>query len=313
MARGLGRRSGRHRRRTPEPLPRRSGDRRCSSARRAAPGRRRPCPGFSIGNGRLAWATPPGQDGEGSRVQIVAWARRRRRHHRERPGRGRHRRSLTRDSTERMTGLTTRDDGVHATGVVVSVQLYRATQQVGRRVGAHRRPRPGRATGSRRFTGPQPGGTRPGRRIPAALRSPRTTSRSTIIDRPLDDALRVRGRRRPTRRTFIEPGEAPETGPTQHGRRSNQPEPDSATSAQAAEVHAAPATPRSTTTGRRRCGCRAARSSIICGDGGCIERVVNDYGPQKPSRIVDLYRPDFFKICGCPSWCGVVDVTVYVY
>jgi hypothetical protein len=30
--------------------------------------------GFSIGQGRLAWATPPGQGGEGSRVQIVAWA-----------------------------------------------------------------------------------------------------------------------------------------------------------------------------------------------------------------------------------------------
>ena len=29
--------------------------------------------GFSIGDGRLAWATPPGQGGEGSRVQIVAW------------------------------------------------------------------------------------------------------------------------------------------------------------------------------------------------------------------------------------------------
>jgi hypothetical protein len=30
-------------------------------------------PGFSIGQGRLAWATPSGQGGEGSRVQIVAW------------------------------------------------------------------------------------------------------------------------------------------------------------------------------------------------------------------------------------------------
>ncbi|MFL5719077.1 MAG: zf-HC2 domain-containing protein [Chloroflexota bacterium] len=30
-------------------------------------------PGFSIANGRLAWATPPGQGGEGSRLQIVAW------------------------------------------------------------------------------------------------------------------------------------------------------------------------------------------------------------------------------------------------
>jgi Putative zinc-finger/WD40-like Beta Propeller Repeat len=30
-------------------------------------------PGFSISDGRLAWATPPGQGGEGSRIQIVAW------------------------------------------------------------------------------------------------------------------------------------------------------------------------------------------------------------------------------------------------
>ena len=30
-------------------------------------------PGFSIADKRLAWATPPGQGGDGSRVQIVAW------------------------------------------------------------------------------------------------------------------------------------------------------------------------------------------------------------------------------------------------
>ncbi len=29
--------------------------------------------GFSIGSGRLAWATPPGQDGEGSRLVVFAW------------------------------------------------------------------------------------------------------------------------------------------------------------------------------------------------------------------------------------------------
>jgi len=52
---------------------------------------------------------------------------------------------------------------------------------------------------------------------------------------------------------------------------------------------------------------------VICGAGGCIERVVNDYGPQKPSRVVDLYRPDFFAICGCPSFAGTTQVTVYVY
>jgi hypothetical protein len=30
-------------------------------------------PGFSMGAGRLAWATPPGQGGEESRIQIIAW------------------------------------------------------------------------------------------------------------------------------------------------------------------------------------------------------------------------------------------------
>ena len=51
----------------------------------------------------------------------------------------------------------------------------------------------------------------------------------------------------------------------------------------------------------------------ICGNGGCIVRVVNDYGPQKKSRVVDLYRPDFFAICGCPSLGRHHQVTVYVY
>ncbi len=52
---------------------------------------------------------------------------------------------------------------------------------------------------------------------------------------------------------------------------------------------------------------------VICGGGGCVERTVTDYGPIKPSRIVDLYRPDFFAICGCPWFAGITDVTVYVY
>jgi hypothetical protein len=30
--------------------------------------------GFSIGDGRLVWATPPGQGGEGSRVVVLAWS-----------------------------------------------------------------------------------------------------------------------------------------------------------------------------------------------------------------------------------------------
>jgi len=54
---------------------------------------------------------------------------------------------------------------------------------------------------------------------------------------------------------------------------------------------------------------------VVCGNGGCMERVVNDYGPSaaNPERIIDLYRPDFFRICGCPSWSGTTRVTVKVY
>lgn len=60
---------------------------------------------------------------------------------------------------------------------------------------------------------------------------------------------------------------------------------------------------------------RLPRGTIIrvCGAGGCLERVVTDYGPQSASRIIDLYRPDFFAICGCASWSGTARVTVYVY
>ena len=54
----------------------------------------------------------------------------------------------------------------------------------------------------------------------------------------------------------------------------------------------------------------------VCGAGGCLDRVVNDYGPSatfKPTRIIDMYRPDFFAVCGCPSWAGVAQVTVSIY
>lgn len=61
---------------------------------------------------------------------------------------------------------------------------------------------------------------------------------------------------------------------------------------------------------------RLPRGTIIrvCGAVGCLERIVNDYGPRPVhGRIIDLYRPDFFAICGCGWWSGTTYVTVYVY
>ena len=53
---------------------------------------------------------------------------------------------------------------------------------------------------------------------------------------------------------------------------------------------------------------------VICGAGGCIERVINDYGPSKKGgRIIDMDRPDFFLVCGCGWWSGTTTVTVRVY
>ena len=54
---------------------------------------------------------------------------------------------------------------------------------------------------------------------------------------------------------------------------------------------------------------------IVCGSGGCLERVVSDYGPvaSTKNRIIDLYTPDFFAVCGCPSWSGTTWVTVSIY
>lgn len=53
---------------------------------------------------------------------------------------------------------------------------------------------------------------------------------------------------------------------------------------------------------------------VICGGGGCIERVITDYGPMKAGgRILDLYRSDFFQICGCGWWSGTTEVTIRVY
>jgi hypothetical protein len=53
---------------------------------------------------------------------------------------------------------------------------------------------------------------------------------------------------------------------------------------------------------------------VICGDGGCIERVINDYGPAASTgRVIDLYKPDFVQVCGCAASAGLTEVTIKVY
>jgi hypothetical protein len=113
------------------------------------------------------------------------------------------------------------------------------------------------------------------------------------------------------RTTLVEPGKEPRRGPSdrpaidqpESSRASVRKPPRQTLRGQATFYHhgsTAMRLPRGTTV-------------IICGDGGCVTRVVDDYGPTAPSRIVDLYVEDFFDICGCPSWSGVTAVTVYVY
>jgi hypothetical protein len=111
--------------------------------------------------------------------------------------------------------------------------------------------------------------------------------------------------------SFVEPGEDPRAGPTNRVSL-DQPE-VGATSERKPEKYRL--TGQATFYDNGTTAMRLPRGTVIivCGKGGCLERVVNDYGPQMPERIIDLHRPDFFEICGCPSWTGVVEVTVYVY
>jgi hypothetical protein len=53
---------------------------------------------------------------------------------------------------------------------------------------------------------------------------------------------------------------------------------------------------------------------VVCGAAGCLERVVNDYGPADwTGRVIDMFRPDFFAVCGCDAWSGLTEVTIKVY
>jgi hypothetical protein len=127
---------------------------------------------------------------------------------------------------------------------------------------------------------------------------------------PLDDAHVSAGPISATT-TLVEPAEATESGPSSRAQLDQR-------DASAASVRKPPLyslTGYATFYDNGTTAMRLPRGTVvvICGAGGCIERVVNDYGPQKKIRIVDLYRPDFFDVCGCPWFAGTTWVTVHVY
>jgi hypothetical protein len=110
---------------------------------------------------------------------------------------------------------------------------------------------------------------------------------------------------------FVEPGDAPERIVSRP--RAHQP---SARGGSAQKPPKYKLTGYATFYGNGTTAMRLPRGTtvIVCGKGGCIERIITDYGPVAGTqRIVDLYTPDFFDICGCPSWAGTTWVTVSVY
>ena len=111
---------------------------------------------------------------------------------------------------------------------------------------------------------------------------------------------------------FIEPGDAPETGPT---RRAGVDQPDPGS-------HSSRKPPKYTLRGEATfydngtTAMRLPRGTIVI---ICAAAAAASSGSStttarrsRPGSSTS-YRPDFFEICGCPSWSGVVDVTVYVY
>lgn len=135
-------------------------------------------------------------------------------------------------------------------------------------------------------------------------------ARSSVEIGPLDQAVRSAGAG-DTSAPFVEPGGA--TQATMSRAAMVQPQPG---------VAAALKPPLYTLHGVATfydagfTAMRLPRGTIVrvCGAGGCLERTITDYGPiAGTDRIIDLYRPDFFRVCGCASWSGTAAVSVAVY
>ena len=110
---------------------------------------------------------------------------------------------------------------------------------------------------------------------------------------------------------FIEPGKPPKPA-LAHRARVDQPD-GSAGSVRKPAKYTLTGTATFYNEGLTAMRLPRGTTVIVCGGGGCVERVITDYGPQSPSRIIDLDKHDFFDICGCASWSGTTQVTVYVY
>jgi hypothetical protein len=111
--------------------------------------------------------------------------------------------------------------------------------------------------------------------------------------------------------TLIEPGRSTATGPT-HRAKVTQPV-GSAGSVLKPPKYKLTGTASFYTGGFTAMRLPRGTTVVVCGGAGCIERVIDDYGPQSPNRIIDLDKNDFFHICGCPSWSGLTQVTVSIY
>jgi hypothetical protein len=160
--------------------------------------------------------------------------------------------------------------------------------------------------GSHATTVPEP--------VPAGAFQPLTlpaTGASSPLPPPVSDAAFVSDGVVDAGDAFVEPGAVPAGGPDARAIL-DQPEPG-VTEEQKPPLYTLTGTATFYHAGSTAMRLPRGTVVVICGDGGCIERVIDDYGPVSETRIVDLYVEDFFEICGCPTWSGVTEVTVSVY